>query len=376
MEQRPSRIASFGQYMRGYVTKRKENMQRSGGGGIGIRINNKFSPPDDHTAKIRLVPGEYKVFDGTTQPFFQYVQMYCVRTKRSFVSSKQFAIDEDGALKAVGGRCLGWDIYERESAERLPKDERSVSFRLLHTFTAIHLAYFHLVTIEDDHGRPLKYEKGARKGEVMKEKVLCDGRRCVHCQNKVDRVFGKKVYWSLGQRFMELLTGTIVEIAKDCRSCGKGRLNNIGWECPECGKLIVDESNPKLTDVEINAVTCNPYRCDCGFHGFLERIAECDTCQDPKPTSVFDVDLEVKRVGEAPSTIIQIPRWTVTELTDELKKMSSPYPFENIFAPEPLDGQARSLKISNPYKEEQADKFSRSYDQPEESTADSPDFDR
>jgi hypothetical protein len=386
MERRIPRHSSFGQYVRGYVSKRNEAMQKMGGRNLGVRFGNRFNPPENHAAKIRLIPGEYKVFDGTIQPFYQYVQFFTVRTKKSFVSSKKFKIVE-GNLEAVDGKCLGWDQFQKEVAEGIERDKRSISMRLLHAFTGIHLAYYHLVTVEKD-GKPLRYKRGERKGEVIKEKVACEGRRCQYCRDKIDKVFGKKVHWSLGSGFLELLGGTVADIAQDCKNCGAGRLETVGWECESCGHMAVDETDSSMSDEEINALTCHPYKCNakdpdtgevCDHRGYLAKLTECDNCQDPEPTSLFDVDIEVKKVGEAPKVTIQIPRWTLTELDESLLKMAEPYKFDRIFSGDPLDKQAEFLKVKNPHRGEDAGRFTRDYndkDKDEDETeADNPDYD-
>jgi hypothetical protein len=383
MERRVSGHSSFGQYVRGYVSKRQEAMSKLGGRNLGVRFGNRFDVPTNHAAKIRLIPGQYKVFDGTIQPFYQFVQFFTVRTKKSFISSKEFKIIE-GDLKAVGGKCHGWDQYQKEIEEGIERDKRSISMRILHAFTGIHLAWFHLVTVEDDKGKPMRYKRGERKGEVIKEKVLCEGRRCSMCRDKIDKVFGKKVHWSLGSGFLELLGGTVADISQDCKGCGAGRLETVGWECEECGHLVVDESDSRLTDEEINEITCHPYTCrainpdtdkECGHRGFLAKLTECDNCQNPKPTDIWDVDIEVKKVGDPPKVTIQIPRWTLTELDEELLKMAEPYKFERIFGSDPLDKQAEFLKIKNTHRGD-AGRFTRDYDDKaeDENEADDPDY--
>ena len=61
-------------------------------------------------------------------------------------------------------------------------------------------------------------------------------------------------------------------------------------------------------------------------------------------------DIDVKRQGENTDSTLVIPRWTATELSEDLVKMAKPWPFKRIFAGDPLDIQAKFLRIRPPSK--------------------------
>lgn len=372
MQYSPGRRSSFAQRVRGYVHKRQESAKRGGGSrgrSLNIRWGSRWRPPKNKTTKFRALPGDYKGFDGNTYEYHQYVEIFSARTKKSFCSTKKWGINSEGDLVAAGGDCLGYDEWKREIDEGVPRDKRTVSLRLLHAFNGIHLAWYHLVPVFDDNGKPVLYQKGDRKGEQVHRKEECEGRRCGMCKDKLEKVFGKKVHWSLGGGHLGDLAGVISEIEKDCLSCGgQGSLEIISYECSKCGHGFIDMENTDMADEQIFHASGQIQKCsECGTKDYMLEQPECSECQDPMKTSIFDVDLEIKRQGEGTNSTIQVPRWTTTELPEELQEMAKPWPFNRIFAGDPLDIQAKLLKVSNPYgkggSSKDADEHAGDYDE-------------
>lgn len=332
--------SSFGQRVRGYTTRRQESSGGGGGYSLNVRWHSRFKPPQNVTTKFRLLPGSYTDFEGLDSEYFPYVEHFAARSNKSFICSKQYKI-VDGDLTTIGGKCLGCEARDQGAED--------VSWRLLHAFNGIHLAYYHLEPVFDDNNKPVTYKRGDRQGEQVHRKVPCEGRRCKHCKEGLEKVFGKKVHMSLGSGHLQDLAGFVTEIEKDCANCG-GRLEEVLYECAKCAEPLIDLGNTELSDKEIMSLTARHMECpSCGNRDFPIRQVECDGCQDPTPLSIFDCDLEIKRQGEGTNSTIQIPRWTPTELSDDLKEMAKPWPFKKVFAPDPFDWQAKVLKIRNPY---------------------------
>ena len=339
--------SSFGQRIRGYTTRRSES---SGGGKtlLSVRWHGRWRPPQNVTTKFRLMPGAYTGFEGEENEYFQYVEHFVARSKRGFICSKQYQI-VDGNLTTIGGKCLG--CAERDSGAE------DVSWSLRHAFNGIHLAWYHLDPVTDDNGKPIFYKTGERKGEQIMRKVECEGRRCAYCKDDVEKVYGKKVHWSIGSGHLNDLAGFVSEIEKDCASCGEGRLEEVTYECSECGYIFIDIATTDLEDKAIASYVAHKRECpECQSVDYPMRQFECDQCQDPESTSVFDCTLEIKRQGEGTQSTIQIPRWACEELPAELDDtiVVSPRQFKRVFTPDPFDIQAKILKIRNPYSEDGA----------------------
>jgi len=329
--------SSFGQRVRGYSQRRSES-SGGGGGGLSTRWNARFKPPQNTTTKFRLLPGSYIGFEGLENEYFPYVEHFVARSQRGFICSKEYKIVE-GELTTVGGKCLGCEERDRGAED--------VSWRMLHAFNGIHLEYYHLEPVVDDNGKAVCYEKGRRQGEQILRKVECEGRRCKMCKEGLEKVFGKKVHWSIGSGHLNDLAGFVTEIEKDC-DCG-GRLEEVLYECSDCAEPLIDLNKTDLTDKEINRLVAHKQECKCGHVDFLLRQVECDKCQDPTSLSIFDCDLEIKRQGEGTNSTVQIPRWIPTELDEALVEMAKPWPMKKIFSADDFKWQAKVLKIRNPY---------------------------
>lgn len=345
--------SSFGSRVRNYVSKNSGRRSGRDGRALSIRFHNWFRPPKERTTKIRLMPGAYKSFDGQENEYYPYVEHWCDRSRKSLICSKKYKF-EDGEAIAIGGKCLACNEIE--------DDADDISWRVLHAFNAIHLAYYHLKPIIDDKGN---HRTGGDDKTPLYNKVECEGRRCKHCKAGLKKVFGKKVHWSLGRGHLADLSGFVTEIEKDCVNCGgQGTIEVSSYECSKCGEIVIDMGDTDLEDGEIHKVISHQHTCrECGNKDLLLEVKECSNCEDPESLSVFDCDIEVKRTGEQ-KTSIQVPRWVPTNLTKEMmEEFGEPYNFEDIFKGDPFDIQAKLLKIRNPYAD--AEKHSEDYDKPD-----------
>lgn len=302
-----------------------------------------------------MLPGAYLGFEGEENEYFQYVEHFVARSKRSFICSKQYQI-VDGNLTTVGGKCLG--CQERDAGAE------DISWSLKHAFNGIHLAWYHITQATDKNGNLLTYKGGPKKGEPIMDYIECEGRRCKLCKKRVDKVFGKKVHWSIGSGHLNDLAGFVDEIERDCVNCGTGRLEEVSYECPNCAELFIDLETTDMDDRAIASYVAHKRECpSCNTVDYPMRQLECSKCQDPQGTSIFDCTLEIKRQGEGTQSAIQIPRWTKEDLPEDLDPEvdTRPSQFKRVFAPDPFEYQAQVLKIKNPYGDEDADQHSKDY---------------
>lgn len=347
--------------MHGYLTSRTSsgNGGKSRGSSLSIRWGNKWAPPKVTPTEVRLLPGAYMSKDGEEGHYYQYISFYSARTNKSFITSAEWTL-VNGRPERTGGECLGWDEFDRETAEGVEQSHRTVSRRLMHAFNGIHLDWYHDVPVERD-GKVLVYENGPHKGEQITNKQQCTGRKCDYCAAKLPKSFGKKIHWSMGLGHLNNLVGAIDEIEKDCANCGGiGTIEKITCDCEECGQPVISVSDFDLSNekqaAEYYRITGSPYKCRCGHVGWLLTQLECSNtaakCKDPKPRSLFDCDIEVKRQGEGASSTVQVVRWTPTVLSEDLMEMAKPYNFSEIFSPDPMNIQAEILGIRNPQKDD------------------------
>jgi ribosomal protein L37E len=340
--------------------------ESSGGGGgggnmranvaLGIRLSSRWAPPKNTSTMFRLLPGCYENLNGMEMEYYSYVEHFAARSNRGFICSKEYRI-ENGRLVTIGGKCLGCEARDGGAAD--------IGWSMKHVFNGIHLAWYHLEPVVDRAGAKVFYTKGERKGEPVYNKVPCEGRKCKYCTEGLQKIFGKKVYWSMGTGHRNALVGYGRDIERRCQ-CG-GKLVDVAHLCSECGFAVVDMSTTQLTDAEIEEKKFSKVKCsECGTEDYLLRHTDCSGCKDPKPLSIFDCDLEIRRQGEGTNSTIQIPDWQFKPLDKELEPLAKPWPFKQIFAPDSFEWQAKALKIANPYADEKVDEHARDYDKPED----------
>jgi len=140
------------------------------------------------------------------------------------------------------------------------------------------------------------------------------------------------------------------EIGKDCAACGSSAsIATEAFECSKCGHVYIDMRNTELTDEQIYARSGEVRECPkCNNKDLMLEQIECGECQDPVRLTLFDVDIEVKRQGKGTDSTVIVPRWTPTELSEDLQKMAKPWPFNRIFSGDPLEIQAKLLRIRAP----------------------------
>lgn len=328
----------------------------SSGRSFGLRINARFKPPQNVTTPFRFLDGDYVSLAGVPVPFYQYFLHWSARTNRGFICSKKWEMTADGDIQEIGGKCLGCEAME--------EDSKSIDRRLMHVFNGIHLAYYHEVQATDKAGKGLVYSKGEREGQPVLERVPCKGRVCELCKKKVDKVFGKKVHYSVGTGHLDNIVGFTTEIEKSCR-CG-GQLTAVTYGCVKCQAVWLDATESEMSDEDLLKYRNNVHKCpECGHVDLPFPEFECDSCNEPKSLGLFDVDVDIKRQGEGTKSTLQIGRWVHKELSEELQEMAHPWPFDKIFSPDSFDYQAKCLKIDNPYTDGKAEEHAEGYDEQE-----------
>lgn len=217
-------------------------------------------------------------------------------------------MNDRGMLEKVDGEDLGWDIFEQEVNAGVERDHRSVSVRVMNAFTFLHLANYHLVVVEDEQGNPKTYTKGKKAGEFVMERRACEGTGCEMCKQQLEVVYGKRLHWSVGQGHLEQIGGFAKTIGSNCANCG--------------GEETIEDPN-------------------------AENLV-CSGCDKPTPIDIFDCNISVKREGEGSKSAIHMTRWKPVKLEKEdLIEMAKPWNFKDVFAPDPVEVQAKLLRLRN-----------------------------
>jgi hypothetical protein len=332
---------------------------------LGFRFNRRFKPPVDDKDKVRLLApvqeDSYAGFDGSLVPFFDYIEHFNSTIKRGHICSKIWKEESDGELSG-NGKCL--------SCKCIDDGAKNTSQRRLSAFLLLHHGWYYNVPVEKD-GKILTYQvdsKFHKKGDTIYNRLRAEevidkyGRREVKREGW-EKVYGNLLHWSLGTNHLLGLGSAIQDIEKNC-VCG-GSLTEVIWECEHCERDIIDTTDGDfdMTKKELNAITSKDYKCrECGEVGLLQAVIDCDECDDPEPVQIWDVDFEVGRVGEGPSSQLSIGKFERCELPDTLKSLIPEKDFlHRVFAGDSLEYQSKILRIPNPWKGE-ADEHSEEYD--------------
>jgi hypothetical protein len=121
--------------------------------------------------------------------------------------------------------------------------------------------------------------------------------------------------WPMGTTYKDTLFSYAAKIGNGCKSCGsRDSIRCIMKICgnPECQQMVYDPNNTSMTDEQRDQVDNFPYRCThCGTEAFVSESIECLNCKTPQRATLFDVDLEVQRMGtKGQQTFLQILTWS------------------------------------------------------------------
>jgi len=332
---------------------------RPSGGKKGIFFRDKFTPSFTGTT-IRLLPGDYtfELFNFTTgeveryehQPHFCYTEHFDAMKKRGFVCS-------GGPLYFDSERrtpCRGCDL--RENDIRCEPGTRTssnplVGVRNMSSFNVLDMSQYHEIEQLDAAGNI------ARNPATQKPYTLwvpCEGRGCKHCLAGKKSKMGHSLHWPMGKRTYNELLEYTVEATKTCASCKtKDAIEPTHWICsnPDCEETFIDMSITRMSDEEIQKITDSLVTCPrCGKVGVLKEIVRCKACNNGVRTSIFDVNLGVRKVklGEENTDIhIMIPSFSAPCPIDPVyASEAKPLDLASIYAPADLELQSKLLGLT------------------------------
>jgi hypothetical protein len=353
-----------GNFARNFRRKMHERKARQGRGGKPMtifRVRNRFKPPKNDAAWVRLIRGNYTGFDGSNQPFFEYFEHFNATVYRGTICSRTWKEDENGEME-YSGKCIPCHLLD-DGAD-------NISHRRMAAFLLLHLDWYYLIPATDDKGNVMKYRRDTKfhkAGDVIYDRIHEEAAIKEHGKVKVkkfEKVFGNLMHWSMGTNHLLVLSAKIDDLETECK-CG-GRLDVAIWECPECENEIFDMTDENLdyTRKEIQEITMSPYRCPhCEREVMLAPVHECDSCKDPTPLQLWDVDLLVGREGDDTQSQLIVRRHKATEIDERCADLVPDRDIlHRVFAGDTLEYQAKTMKVPNPFKSGEARDHVQDYD--------------
>lgn len=318
----PNQLMNMPPHGGNYIQRAKTAARRPNrsGGGQSFYWKDTYTPPDLSTDIIRLVPGEYPqevTYDGETVvtesfPFFMF---------REHHNGKRGCICCGGALWANKEKALMcpscvtfWeDVRERKAKKARgdnTKGPNRMSCRDQFAFNVFDYGMYFEVPEVDKNGQfrmnnktnqPFTHwVKGSPNDPAMQ------GRPWKH---------GNLLPWAMATTYKDTLFNYAKQIGKSCKSCGsRDSITCVMKICgnKDCRQIVYDPNNTALTDEQRENIDSYPYTCPhCGQTNFVEEVVECSRCQNAARATLFDVDLQIQRMGtKGQQTFLQVISWS------------------------------------------------------------------
>jgi len=237
-----------------------------------------------------LLPGaEYQDPRDSTKtipyyPFLEHSVMMGGKFLGSFLCS-------GGFNEFDRGKCAGCFANDQDKPQGV-----TIKQRTQYGIGIVVLADFHLVPVmDDDTGKPKKYTRGEREGEIIKSKEPCTGRGCDLCNEGHELVFGAKRMLAVGPNHLDNLNTIENRLEQQC-ACG-GVLDITQFMCPSCLTEVIDVEKSNMTNEQLYERVQHPITCpSCGTTSVLTPNYVCDHCDSPAPLGLLPTSGSVPAV--------------------------------------------------------------------------------
>jgi predicted Zn-ribbon and HTH transcriptional regulator len=223
------------------------------------------------------------------------------------------------------------------------KKDKRLSKRNMKYFTVIALDYF--------------YVRRNEYNDVIYEQPNTPAQRRQWDAAGLEKVFGRVGYLELGPGHAGQLIDIASQVSNTCAMCvedGKkpAKLFVSKYSCAGCKHVVIDIETTDKTAKDLEQVSIAPHKCNkCGFVGLLDISYECERCDEPRSSEIFDVVLPLAKRGQDTDTSIIIPHGEEIKFIDHYK-----IPFQGELVPL-FDGIAFHPSIEEMYKPLDFDKL-------------------
>lgn len=322
---------------------RRDAKERSRGRRRGRGRHNYFKLNTTGTT-VRLIPGNHMCFDGVERPFF--------------VKRTHYDVAAGKTRDCMGSECIPCHDRERreKAGEKRGKKGRDIKQRFnrpssKYVYSMIHLANYHKIEKDrdDGDGTYTVYEQ-------------CEGRRCKMCRRDEEKVFGRRLHWTLNESDHDVLVAYDDSLATLCE-CGEGEIDYKAYRCDGCDRVLRDAEDFEGSVMEFVALGFDDFKCrHCGKEDLPVPEISCVTqdeddewvecCDNPRPANLFCVDLEVKGIekrgrGDVSWLGLQVIGHELEELDERVEEFAEPFDFDTMFDMD-LETQSRILDMPIP----------------------------
>lgn len=273
--------------------------QRSGGGRLGYHLLDDAYYPSGTLRSpdiIRVLPATYRqellLKDQAMAgdwPFFTWREHRDTRTFKSAVCSGGLFFFDQERRDPCHGCSTYYDLRKKD--EKGKWQEGWLTSRQQHSVSLIHFHEYQYVP-----------QKDKKTGAV---KTKNDGSAFMAWQRSIgdpqaDTIPCRKMRWDFGSTYRTLLLQANSALFYCCRSCGSK--DSIRWDAvvcgnPECEAPIYQREDGDLTTAQIEEIdkqSNDMYLCPaCGQTHLPKKYFSCENCDNPEPSSIFDVNLHL-----------------------------------------------------------------------------------
>lgn len=264
----------------------RDLQQKTYSGDVKGKYNRIFLDPLVWTP-ARLIPGQYPTdiwadpshAEHFDLPFWRFNSHFWPETRSG---KKGFMI--------CGRGLNDFAPYELCPACLVP-DHDGVMARFAYNFLGLH--YYHEETVP--HSNPEKRSKGKTMTNWRQCQQTATNGNCPYCNKQLPKVLGYYGHIELGHNDQEALDALSDQLADHCK-CG-GHILIQSAACNNCNQLVASVKTSGLSDAEFLKLLTNGGVCPhCnGRNRTFRKITSCDGCATPRPLTVFDVNIQMRR---------------------------------------------------------------------------------
>jgi hypothetical protein len=292
---------------------------------------------------------------GETTPFFGYQQ-----------HNYKLAGNQFRSFTCSGDPCIGCFDYSHGKKWAAPRD--------MAAFNLLHLAWYHEIPLTDNRTGQIIY-KDNKPGEMVMVMEECEATQtnptCRYCAQNMRKQFGLQRYFAMGTGYLETILGIDKKLGSQCVRCGTNVVTQM-YHCAACGAALYDTASGFFNDQQLAQYVDSPTEChachatdkpqprpQCGYDPTGRKLVGRGCPEGaPQLLTIFDVVIYLEResgdiaklvdVATVPFSQFPTPDGRPLEqIRDELCK--EPFNFDQHFAPESVEEQAKRLGIPNPF---------------------------
>lgn len=287
---------------------------------------------------------QQQVLEETTE-YYYYEEHYVAATKSKFVCSSGAHLDQPCFGCSERTRFFDYKRKVQDETGTVPENLKSAPIGKYGRFALS-------VTILEELGEfPKLYADGkpvtSRRGaQIFTAIPLRIAKRTRKNETPKAKYFGKRYHYTFGPDYLDALAAENQLLETKCGNCAED-LTAIMALCPECGTPHDTDwealpAEELIEDKKLERQCANP---ECGHVGYAVYEYVC-SCGKPSEGDLFSFELQISATGEGnrlPKIHRIRPRQDYSKIEGYEQLIFEPLDLPAIFAPEPLQYQAKHL---------------------------------